>query len=135
MLVAVIVISAVITVCGCDYELLSARYFAYYLCVSPGLWEIGLQKGKLRLRGAMLKVTPPGSEQAGCEPSSVCHIPLAPPHATSHRCLGRADLPSLSWPRAHRVDLTPQGPSGCPAPLMDASGGYLLPERLPRPRP
>lgn len=33
--------------------------------------------GKLRLRGAMLKVTHPGRGWAGFEPTSVCHTPLA----------------------------------------------------------
>ena len=59
-----------------------------------------------------------------CTPS--CHLPPLPGE-------GRPTL--AGQPRAHWVDLAPQGPPGCPAPMMDGSGGYLLPERLPRPRP
>ena len=77
----------------------------------------------MRLRGAMLKVTPPGS---GCEPSSVCLYPTGTPSCHLPPLPGQGRPTLAGQPRAHWMDLAPQGPPGCPAPMMDGSGGICF---------
>lgn len=86
-----------------------------------------LQSGALRLEVSTLEVTHPGSNQAwSCLVVSAAlrWPPSATPPTSAETEKGRSTLAGQPW--AHWVCLSPQGPPGSPAPMMDESGDVFI---------